>query len=264
MRSRRSTISSETEALVEAPVDALLVEAEDFARQLSATVCAAFGSDVPLFVARTAPDTSKLTIRQDPRTGIVLKVDGVGRVRLMVEMWCVWDHARAFLAVDESRVSVEAIAGSSEPLFRYEFLRSPTGGQAGAHLQVHAHRDAMTYLMTVSGDGSARAKRRRRAAESSRRVPQLSDVHFPLGGPRYRPCLEDILQMLMDELGVDAEPGANEALASGRERWRLNQVATCVRDSPETAARVLDQLGYTIVPPDDGHPPDRQEKLRLL
>lgn len=264
MRSRRSTISSETDSTAGAVIDSLLVEAEEFARRLSMTVRAAFGSDVPPFVARTAPDTSKLTIRQDPRTGIVLKVDGVGRVRLMVEMWCVWDHARAFLAVDESRVSVEAIAGSSEPLFRYEFLRSPTGGQAGAHLQVHAHRDAMTYLMTVSGNGSVRARRRRRSAESNRRVPQLSDIHFPLGGPRYRPCLEDVLQMLMDELGVDAEPDAREALAAGRESWRLSQIATCVRDSPETAARVLDYLGYTIVPPDGGHPPDRQEKLRLL
>jgi hypothetical protein len=242
----------------------LLREAEDFARRLSVTVRAAFGDSVPPFAARTAPDTSRLTVRQDPRTGIVLSIDGIERLRLTVEMRCVWDHAQEYLAVDASQVSVEALAGSNEPLFRYEYLRSPMGRQASAHIQLHAHRDAMTYVMALSGDGSARAKRRRQASDGNKRIPQLSDLHFPVGGARYRPCLEDVLQTLVDEFGVDVQPGAIQALEAGRERRRIDQLASCVRDAPETAARVLERLGYRVEPPAGGHHPNRTDKLRLL
>ncbi len=171
---------------------------------------------------------------------------------------------QAFLAVDESQVVVSAIAGSSEPLFRYEYLRAPTGAQASAHIQVHGHRDAMSYLMALSGEGSRRGKRRRRAAGTNERIPQLSDLHFPVGGPRYRPCLEDVLQMLIDEFGVDTERDAAARLAEGRERWRLDQLAASVRDSPETAARALGALGYSVAPPASGHPANRIDRLRAL
>ena len=34
-------------------------------------------------------------------------------------------------------------------------------------------------------------------------MPQFSDLHIPLGGPRYRPCLEDLLEFLIVEFGLD-------------------------------------------------------------
>jgi hypothetical protein len=41
----------------------------------------------------------------------------------------------------------------------------------------------------------------------------MSDLHFPVGGSRFRPSLEDVLDMLVRELGVDHEPGWRDALA---------------------------------------------------
>lgn len=253
-----------TEAAADELQARLVREGEYFAKRLSETVQAAFGEQVPPFVARTAPESSRLTVHQDPRTGIKLTVGGVERLRLTVEMWCVWDHAQAFLAVEKSQTSVEAVAASAEPLFRYEYLRSPQGHQASAHVHVHGHRDATSYLMALCGEGSHRSKKRRRAAEDNARVPQLSDLHLPLGGPRFRPCLEDVLEMLIDEFGVDVQRDAREALAAGRERWRIDQLAACVRDSPETATDVLRQLGYEVEPPSDGHRENRDGKLRQL
>ena len=68
--------------------------------------------------------------------------------------------------------------------------------------------------------------------------------------------------MLVDEFGVDTVQGAMEALAAGREKWRVKQLAAAVRDSPETAARVLAELHYSIAPPESGHPAARSERFR--
>jgi hypothetical protein len=89
----------------------------------------------------------------------------------------------------------------------------------------------------------------------------VSDLHFLVGGPRFRPCLEDVLTVIIDEFGVDQEPGALEALAAGRRTWRLGQLGAAVRDSPETAAQTLRNLGYTVTPPTTGAPPERTAKL---
>jgi hypothetical protein len=163
--------------------------------------------------------------------------------------------------VDDAKVKVLAI-DSREPLFRYEYLRAPASEQPCAHLQIHAHRDAITYLMTLSGDGSPRGKRHKKSINHQAAMPLMSQLHFPLGGHRFRPCLEDVLHMLADEFGVDTAPGAMEALAEGRQRWRTDQLAAAVRDSPRTAVRVLEGLGYSIEPPPAGLAADRPEKLR--
>jgi hypothetical protein len=148
-------------------------------------------------------------------------------------------------------------------LFRFEFVRSAPPTVPTSHIQVHAHRDAIAYVMTRCGTVGRRAKRRSREMASGTAIPRLADLHFPTGGNRFRPCLEDVLQMLILELGVDAEDGWQEALAKGRQQWRLNQIGASVRDSPETAARVLRELGYDVSPPASGVVRDRSEKLHL-
>ncbi len=245
------------------PRDQLLNQACDFAARLTETVRSAFGESVAPFTAQAAEGDlrSRMTVTQQPSTGIRLSIDGVARLSLRVEFWCVWDHAGAYLAVDDARVKVHSI-DDKEPLFRYEYLREPTSGQPCAHLQVHAHRDAITYLMTLSGEGSPRGKRRKAAVHRQGSQPRMAELHFPLGGHRFRPCLEDVLQMLIDEFGVDTPAGAVEALSCGRQRWRTDQLAAAVRDSPSTAARVLEEIGYSVAPPQQGHGPERRERLR--
>lgn len=101
------------------------------------------------------------------------------------------------------RVGVPCLVGSQRerwPLFRYEFVKPPLGGISTAPLQVHAHRDAVTHAMSHVGRRSARAGRRGK----HRSIGRMEFLHFPLGGARFRASLEDVLQMLVEEFGVDA------------------------------------------------------------
>ncbi|NMO88209.1 hypothetical protein [Actinomycetospora sp. TBRC 11914] len=74
----------------------------------------------------------------------------------------------------------------------------------------------------------------------------MSELHLPLGGPRFRPCLEDVLEMLVNEFGVECTPEGLTALRDAREQWRGVQLATATRDAPEHAIRALAELGYSV------------------
>lgn len=113
--------------------------------------------------------------------------------------------------------------------------------------------------MARSGEGTRRAKERRNSDE----VPRLDELHFPLGGHRFRPCLEDVLEMLVEEFGVDCNLEGRETLRKGREHWRRRQVGTVVRDAPEEAIKMLSQLGYEVTLA-DGHQaaPSNRGRLR--
>lgn len=155
-----------------------------------------------------------------------------------------WDSRETYLAVEQSSFKVFAGSQSGEPLFRYEFLRDPQNANVPcAHLQIGAHRDEFTHAL---GFGGSSRRSRKRAGIPPGRAPRIVDVHFPLGGPRFRPCLEDILAMTREEFGIDTAKGWQKVVNEGRQRWRLIQLASAVRDSPEEAARVLRELDYTV------------------
>lgn len=104
------------------------------------------------------------------------------------------------------------------------------------------------FLMMHADDG--RPKERRRKDD----VAALRRIHFPVGGPRFRPCIE--------EFGVETAPGYAAAIHKGREDWRRIQIRTVVRDSPEDAADALRELGYTVETPAAGRPATNVEKMR--
>lgn len=114
-----------------------------------------------------------------------------------------------------------------------------------AHWQLHAERGAFTHLLS-----RAHAHRPRLVG----RPHDLSSLHFPVGGERFRPCLEDLLEFLVTECGVDCREGWQDVVRAGRERWRRRQLASAARDVPDLAARVLTELGWTVAPPPEPAP----------
>ena len=116
----------------------------------------------------------------------------------------------------------------------------------GCHWNVHAERGALSALLVRNRPGHS---------------GELSKIHLPVGGARMRPSLEDFLQLLVDELGFDHEPGAQAAIDAGRVRWRRRQLAAMVRDDAEEAARVLRELGYDVAVPAAGPRPARTDRL---
>lgn len=237
-------------------------QAQQFADRLTASVHAIAQACEPFEVKaiQTSDGAERFAVMQEPDTGVPLTVAGDVLLTLKVQYMCAWDRARRFLAVDESKVKVYAGGqAQGEPLFRYEYVRHPRKDHPGAHIQIHAHRDGITHVMSKAGGSTKRA--RRRAGSDS--VPRMSELHFPVGGPRYRPCLEDVLEMLVCELGVDCDSAGREALAIGREEWRRQQTRTVVRDAPDEAADALRLLGYRVRSPRRGkRPGDNITRLR--
>ncbi|RIV37223.1 hypothetical protein D2L64_16835 [Micromonospora radicis] len=77
----------------------------------------------------------------------------------------------------------------------------------------------------------------------------MAKFHFPLGGHRFRPCVEDALQAVVEEFCVETNDGWQDAIAEGREQWRQLQLLSAVRDAPAIAAKALEDLEYKVVPP---------------
>lgn len=192
-------------------------------------------------------DTGTLEFRP-----IQLTINGKARLQLFIKFFCGWDSASRFLAVDKSWFHVR-LDEKDTPLFRYEYVRQPGGVIPAAHLQVHAHRDETIYLMTAAERGRPKARKRKV------KVPRLAELHFPLGGHRFRPCIEDVLEMLIFEFGIDTCPAFRRAIHHGREQWRKMQLRAAVRDDPELAADVLRSMDFEILSPEEPVLPNRDK-----
>jgi len=241
---------------------ALETQAREFAESLTSTVralvpdCAAF--DASLLRDRQLK-RERFWVRQDPATGIPLSVDGNPILTLKAEYHCFLDGHGQSLAVDETQVKVYAgPQAAREPLFRYHYLRHGPSDLPAAHIHVHAHRDALSHVLGQTGIKTARGRARARGDD----IPRMPDLHFPVGGHRFRPCMEDVLEMLVTEFGVDHPEDAIEALRKGRETWRRSQTRTVVRDTTEEAIAVLRALGYDVTLR-DGHPAPKGRPERL-
>lgn len=191
---------------------------------------------------------------------LTMTVGGRELLSCEVEYLCRFDHAGEFLAIHTSTVKVH---GSSrpkgEPLFRYEYVYEQAPHLPSAHLHVHAHRDQFTHVMTLAAEGGA--PHRQPSKADSLKVARMSTVHFPLGGHRFRPSLEDVLQMIHTEFGVDVGPGWENRLDAARLAFRRKQTRAAVRDCPSQAAEVLSSLGYRIQEPPSGPAEERANRL---
>lgn len=82
-------------------------------------------------------------------------------------------------------------------------------------------------------------------------APDLHDLHFPVGGRRFRPTLEEFLFFLdKEKLFTDWHDDQwrqylNETLSD----FERIQARTTVRNYHDDAANVLSGLGYEVTPP---------------
>lgn len=223
-------------------------EVEQFASALHSTVRGVIGDNVEPFHARDVRRGSKarIAVNQQPAAGIEL-LDGAGSALFLLDInyQCTWDDEIRYLTVESSAIKVR-LNGITEPLFRYEFERHPRSRIAGAHVQVHGHRDELLYAM-VKSDRLHRAKVR---GKTGLKIPRMSELHFPVGGTRMRPCLEDVLEFLIHEFGVTTPDNYMEVIQRGRLEWREKQLAALIRRNPEIAITKLRELGLKVEVPD--------------
>lgn len=245
--------------------ESLAQQAEKFANQLTATVRAVVGQDCPAFRSRATEGDGggAFYVRQEPASGIILCDNSKSPIlRLTAEYECIYDGHGQFMAISESRIRVFVAPEGFEPLFRYEFDRDKVRKLPAAHIQFHGKHPELEKAMAECGESTGRARERKHGRKQAR----LTDLHFPVGGSRFRPTLEDVLEMLIEEFGVEPVgpiSAAREVLAEAREVWRRTQIATVVRDAPSEAAETLRKLGYSVTPP-QSEPKDKLDKLRAL
>lgn len=191
-------------------------------------------------VSFKADDAERYVIRPEGRH-VPLTVDGEELAQLSLAMYQSMDRAGLYLKTVKSDFRIYSSLDRT-PLMRLEY-KHDLHTDPICHWQVHAERGALSHLL-------ARAHAVRPGEVKAPHM--LSSIHLPVGGERYRPGLEDVLEFLVKDCGVDRKPEWKCALEDGRERWRLRQLRTAVRDDPDTAAEVLRKLGWEVSPPSRG------------
>ena len=226
----------------------LATRSEEFAAEVGDLLRDSLGADVQIvsvrfgerYAVRPAGDGAR-------QQRIPLTVSGEHLADLSLALYQTLDHSGRHLKTTRSDFGVFSTLDRT-PLVRLEY-RSDMSEDPVCHWQFHAERGAFTHLLSIANSNDAR------------RVPtphDLSKVHLPVGGERFRPGLEDLIEMLIRDCGVDSAEGWREALAAGRERWRHRQFRTSVRDLQDEAASVLRAHGWTVDPPDVAYAPHLQ------
>lgn len=259
--------------------DPLKKKSTEFCNELNSLVASVFPSKQPKFKSRYQTNrigtkSKNISIglwssnKSDAPVGVLsLEADGrtsaKGKTNLIelnleVSFDCKWSSDFEFLAVHRSNISV-FLNGTTNPLFRYEFDADMNGfGLPAAHIQVHAHRDEIVWLLMHSQTGRPKDK------WSKDRPALVSSLHFPVGGNRFRPALEDVLTLLNKEFGVKFKSGAEQAIGEHREIWRLTQLRAAVNDAQTIAADELKAKGWKVEPPVIGAPSIRKDRLQSV
>lgn len=233
-------------------------KAGEFAARVNHTLKAFLGWDDD--VMHVDARRNRVVVKTIASEGLVLKVEGKPVFRLTVRYYCELNQANTYLAVESSAFAIHHHS-TTEPIVRYDYIRAPKGDVPSAHINMHTESAALTKAMEDAGKNKRAARRRTDAADGSSMRP--ADLHLPLGGPRFRPALEDVLEMLVVEFAVDCAQGWRTSLREGRSLWRDTQLRAAVADNPEAAVEALIERGFKVewVGPPEDRPGLRTQKL---
>jgi hypothetical protein len=145
------------------------------------------------------------------------------------------DQERSYLMVVSS-VTIIAIAEDVEDdaniLLHSDYERNKGDGYPEAHLQVLASSNAWDSVARLDGEH-----------------PSLHQLHLPVGGRRFRPILEDLIDFLVYERLVHTHPQCESTIVARRNEFYDKQLRAAVRRDPGPAVEQLREQGYRIQEP---------------
>lgn len=205
-------------------------EARSFARQLSEllnkTICngvrlqAVVQSAVGVVTVGAGIGTDRLRAQPIPCT-----VDArAATLNLTIQYQLRADASAKFLEVESSTFVLTSVDGAE--LLHFDYERGKGDGYPEAHLQVVGESDAWTELC-------------RRLGPKGR---ALSKLHIPVGGRRYRPTLEDVVEFLATEGLAVPRPGWKDQVDKGRREFHEKQLKAAVRRHPDIAREILRRI----------------------
>ena len=162
--------------------------------------------------------------RPSPGRGIPLTVTAA-RPRCFLHVMHTLVQAYGVLITDQSSFGLYLDQDLNGCVFHYDYARYPGNPYPAAHVQVDATSTAFDELCGRLG-----------------RDAELARLHFPVGGRRFRPCLEDVVEMLIVERLAVGRDGWEQAIEEHRTWFRRIQLKAAVRDDPEAVREELERL----------------------
>ncbi|MFJ3289957.1 hypothetical protein ACIPMW_32315 [Streptomyces sp. NPDC086669] len=163
---------------------------------------------VPVFTVGSGLSRSNLT----QPTGFPVRIDNKKpRAWMSLSYQVHMDHEAKYLTVHKSYCGIFSDEVLETCLCHFDYEREKDK-YTSAHLQVHGVSPALQQL-----NPPGKEKR------------PLDKLHFPVGGRRFRPSLEDIIEFLVCEELVEAREGWRRVVEEGRERFQKNQLRAAMR-----------------------------------
>lgn len=214
----------------------LAKEARDFADELERILRPAIGKDIE-FQARSTPTRSTaVVVPVGEKLPLRLPGESDDLAWLKVEYRLGVDPEGEYMSVQRSTFGlwVQLADGKARPVVRIEYDRHKTS-KPPAHVHFHAESTELGWIYGRSG----------------KPVPRMEELHFPLGGHRFRPTIEDFVEFL-DREGIHTDWASNdwpEAFTKSRNRWYSRQAKATARRFPKQTAEALADLGWQVTSP---------------
>lgn len=212
-------------------------EASDFAGRLVTLLNGTVTTGAVLEVAALDDDLALIST-PGPITRSVLPLDlspdetqrREAPLWLRIEFRVAPDTERQHLRVNRSLIGLCVNPRTGQCAMRVEYDRDYDSAPA-AHLNVAGESTMLGYAYAMART----------------RPKPLEKVHFPNGGKRFRPSVEDFIEFLAQEgLVRDLHPGWEQVLANSRGDWLHRQTRAATRRHPEAAIAQLRTMGYEV------------------
>lgn len=205
----------------------LFRESQDFAQRLTdllnKTVCnntrltAAVERSTGAVVVTNKPDKSDLA----RMTCVPICLSGKPKLYLGLSIRLRPDYSGQHLMVVSSAMLLAGAVDGSELLLHYDYERDKQDGYPEAHVQVCASSARWEDLL-----GGRPFKR----------------LHLPVGGRRFRPTLEDLIEFLIAERLAEFRPGWKQVVDDHRHEFQMIQLRAAIRRHPDVAREALAEL----------------------
>lgn len=136
------------------------------------------------------------------------------------------DDDRKYLSVVSSFNGLFLDAAMNKELLHIDYERDKADGYPEAHLQVDASSAHWTALLSASPEAASTLKK----------------LHLPVGGRRFRPTLEDLIEFVVVEGLVSPRSGWNAALEEARDEFRVKQLRAMIRRNLEVAKAAVEEF----------------------
>jgi hypothetical protein len=174
-----------------------------------------------------------------PTALIPLNATGSPRAFLRLFHRLRWDDEQRYLADQRSYIGLYCRDHMADDacLLRFDYNRDIVFNQ-------RRQRYPDAHLHTFGANPALESFRTQDPA-----IAELRHLHVPVGGRRYRPTLEDMIEFAIVEGIANGRDGWEDAIDEHRAGWRAMQLRAAVRRDPMTAAAQLEEEGWSVTPP---------------